>query len=202
MGERYNRSADAAHVSGLEVPMHDPRAFSAMGLVYATSPRGACHNRGDYWAVQMGMGNLDLVPGDQFSNDMVKPVITAQNWRAFTDSLGLCHFAIMLMQEVLDLIAAASGHRLNVDDVLRTGERIFQLQRLLSCRLGTSAKEDGLPDILLRALLDGETKGHVPDMKKMLAEYYSLRGWDSDNGKPTEQRLLGLGLDDLAGDSQ
>ncbi|MBN2552123.1 MAG: hypothetical protein JXB06_05110, partial [Spirochaetales bacterium] len=30
-------------VKGLEIPSHDPRAFSSIALGYATSPRGACH---------------------------------------------------------------------------------------------------------------------------------------------------------------
>jgi len=30
-------------VKGLEVPMHDPRAFHGLGLAYAVSNRGACH---------------------------------------------------------------------------------------------------------------------------------------------------------------
>jgi aldehyde:ferredoxin oxidoreductase len=184
----------------MEVPMHDPRAFSAMGLVYATSPRGACHNRGDYYTVEVGMGNpeLELVPGDPFASDKAGPVITAQNWRAFTDSLGLCHFAIMPLQEVLEMTGAASGLRLNADEIQQVGERIFQLQRLLSCNLGSTAQEDRLPDILLRALPDGEAKDRVPDMPSMLAEYYALRDWDPLTGKPSPERLLSLGMGDIA----
>ncbi|UCF96397.1 MAG: aldehyde ferredoxin oxidoreductase family protein [Spirochaetaceae bacterium] len=204
MGERYDRSGDAAHVKGLEVPMHDPRAFTAMGLIYATSPRGACHNRGDYHTVEIGMGNpdLELVPGDQFGSDKAQPVVTAQNWRAFTDSLGLCHFAIIPLQEVLDMTEAASGFHLNADDVLLTGERIFQLQRVLSCRLGSSAGEDRLPDILLRPLSDGAAKGRVPDMESMLGEYYTLRDWDAVSGKPSLERLTSLGMEDIATDTR
>lgn len=33
----------AAHVTGLEVPMHDPRLKRALGLGYATSPTGTDH---------------------------------------------------------------------------------------------------------------------------------------------------------------
>jgi len=200
MGERYGRSEEAAQVRGMEVPMHDPRAFSAMGLIYATSPRGACHNRGDYYTVEIGMGNpeLELVPGDPFASDKAGPVVTAQNWRAFTDSLGLCHFAIMPLQEVLEMTEAASGIHLSADEVLLAGERIFQLQRLLSCRLGTSAAEDRLPAILMRPLPDGEAKGRVPDMESMLGEYYTLRGWDSLSGRPSRERLINLGMKDIA----
>jgi aldehyde:ferredoxin oxidoreductase len=202
MGERYNQSGEAAHVRGLEVPMHDPRAFSAMGLVYVTSPRGACHNKGDYYAVEIGMGNPDLglIPGDQFGSDKAAAVVTSQNWRAFTDSIGLCHFAIVPFQEVADIVNAATGRHMNRDDIMHTGERIFQLQRVLACRLGLTVKDEHLPDILLRPLPDGEAKGHVPDMKKMLTEYYALRGWDPATGKPLPERLLSLDMPDVVAD--
>jgi aldehyde:ferredoxin oxidoreductase len=35
---------EAVQVNGLEVAYHDPRGASGMAIVYATSPRGACHN--------------------------------------------------------------------------------------------------------------------------------------------------------------
>ena len=200
MGDRYGRSDEAAHVKGLEIPMHDPRAFTAMGLVYATSPRGACHNKGDAYLVEMGMGNPDLglIPSDRFSDDKATLVITSQNWRAFTDSLGLCHHAIVPLQEVLDMVNAATGWLIGGNDVMHMGERIFQLQRVLSCRLGVTAKDDHLPAILMRPLPYGPTEGHLPNMEKMLTEYYALRGWDPVIGKPSRERLISLDLVDVA----
>jgi aldehyde:ferredoxin oxidoreductase len=82
--------------------------------------------------------------------------------------------------------------------MLLSGERIFQMQRVLSCRLGTSGEEDRLPDILMRPLPDGEAEGRLPDMEAMLGEYYTLRGWDPVSGKPSRERLLTLGMSDIA----
>lgn len=45
----------AAHVKGLEMPMHDPRAFAGQALSYATGPRGACHLRGYFYLVDLGL---------------------------------------------------------------------------------------------------------------------------------------------------
>jgi len=202
MGERYGRADDAAHVKGLEIPMHDPRAFVSMGLIYAVSPRGACHNRGDAWAAEFGMAYPDfgLVPGDRFGDDKAEAVMTNQNWRAFTDSIGICHFAITPPQGIVDIINAATGWNIDLDETLRIGERVFQLQRALSCRLGVTVKDDCLPDIVMRPLATGGTEGHVPNMKKMLSEYYTLRGWDFDSGKPTSERLSSLDMADVAKD--
>ena len=60
MAARYGRPGEAMQVKGLEFPMHDPRAFSCMGLAYATSNRGADHNKSDAYLVENGMGNPDL----------------------------------------------------------------------------------------------------------------------------------------------
>ncbi len=42
---RYGADDLAVHVNGLEPAAHDPRALSGMAVIYATSPRGACHCR-------------------------------------------------------------------------------------------------------------------------------------------------------------
>jgi aldehyde:ferredoxin oxidoreductase len=34
----------------------------------------------------------------------------------------------------------------------------------------------------------------------MLAAYYQARGWDPISGKPTREKLLALGLEDVADD--
>ena len=44
---------------------------------------------------------------------------------------------------------------------------------------------------------DGPTEGSLPDMDKMLAEFYALRGFN-DNGVPQKAILEKVGLPDLA----
>ncbi|HEX7474875.1 MAG TPA: aldehyde ferredoxin oxidoreductase family protein, partial [Dehalococcoidales bacterium] len=40
---------EAAHVKGLEFPMHDSRAYQGAALSYAVGPRGACHLKGSFY---------------------------------------------------------------------------------------------------------------------------------------------------------
>ena len=61
-------------------------------------------------------------------------------------------------------------------------------------------KDDKLPKICLTALKEGSTDGVLPDMKKMLKEYYEYRKWDRKTGKPTKKKLTELGLDQAAKD--
>ena len=92
MAARYGRPGEAMQVKGLDFPMHDPRAFSCMGLVYATGNRGADHNKSGAFMVDYGMGNPDLglVPGDRFGDDKAKMVVRSQDWGSFTDAIGIC----------------------------------------------------------------------------------------------------------------
>ncbi len=54
LGKHFGAEEDAIQVNGMEVAYHDPRGVSGMALVYATSPRGACHNQSDYFFVEWG----------------------------------------------------------------------------------------------------------------------------------------------------
>jgi len=96
------------------------------------------------------------------------------------------------------MINAATGWNTNMEQLLKAGERIFQLQRALSCKLGITSKDDVLPELILRPIPDGGQEGHVPDMEKMLPEYYAIRDWDNMTGKPSKQRLENLGMPEIA----
>ena len=62
LGEGTKRMAEAlgadpetaANVKGMEMAMHDARAFTGEAISYATGPRGACHLKGDYYMVELG----------------------------------------------------------------------------------------------------------------------------------------------------
>jgi len=201
MAKKYGRPAgEAVQTKGLELPMHDPRAYHSMGVVYATAPRGADHNKSDGYQVDGGTGHPDLGlnAADRWGDDRAEMVTISQNFRALTDSLGICHFAQIPFTLIVDMINAATGWNTNMEQLLKAGERIFQLQRALSCKLGITSKDDVLPELILRPIPDGGQEGHVPNMEKMLPEYYAIRDWDNMTGKPSKQRLENLGMPEIA----
>jgi aldehyde:ferredoxin oxidoreductase len=78
--------------------------------------------------------------------------------------------------------------------VLTTGDRLFQLKRLINLRLGVTAADDTLPKRLLtEPRPSGQAAGVLPDLDVMLPVYYQLRDWD-ENGMPRPARLEQLGL--------
>lgn len=200
MAQKYNRPpGEAVQVKGLEFPMHDPRAYHSMGLVYATAPRGADHNKSDAYQIDVGSGHpeLDVPITDRWDNDKAANVEKSQNFRAVTDSLGMCHFAQIPFSFLTEMINTSSGWDIDMPGLLTTGERIFQLQRALSCKLGISAKDDQLPELALRSIRDGGQEGHVPDIGRMLVDYYALRDWDKITGRPSKARLEKLGIKEI-----
>lgn len=202
LAQRYGAEELAAQVNGLEVPMHDPRAFVGMSLVYATSPRGACHNQGDMFLVDLGapVPELDIQIGDRLESSEEKALMTARvmNWRTLYNSLIMCVFCNPPVQTILDMLNAATGWDVQMSDLLPLGERAFQLKRLLNGKLGLTAQNDRLPKLLLQPLPDTSVETAVPDMEVLLPAYYRIRGWDPHTGMPGRQRLVELGLETLA----
>ena len=63
--------------------------------------------------------------------------------------------------------------------------------------MGVRAKDDRLPKRILTPLKEGAAAGSVPDVEKLLREYYEIRGLDGD-GRPKKEVLIRVGLDELA----
>ncbi|MGD0856921.1 MAG: aldehyde ferredoxin oxidoreductase family protein, partial [Dehalococcoidia bacterium] len=199
MAARYNRPGESMQVKGLEIPMHDHRAFSCMGLVYATASRGADHNKAGCFVIDQGMGitELNIIPGDRFGDDRAFMVARMQDVSGFNDCLGLCAAAVIIPETLLALINASTGWNMDLDGLVKAGERIFQLMRAMTCKLGVTPKDDQLPEIALRPIQGGRTEGNVPNMAKMLPEYYKIRDWNEVTGKPSKERMGALDMGDL-----
>jgi aldehyde:ferredoxin oxidoreductase len=198
LGRRFGVEELAVQVNGLEVPMHDPRGFSGQGLVYAVSPRGACHNQGDTFMLQQGqwVPELGVVSGDRHGETLTEVTATVRNmdWRAVTNSMIMCHLQNPPLALVLGMLNAATGWEVSADDIALMGERISVLKRCLNRRLGLTRADDRLPKLVLESLEDGGTEGYVPDMERMLELYYAVRGWDADTGMPGPGKLKELDI--------
>ena len=191
----------AAHVKGLEIPMHDPRAYSGEAISYATGPRGACHLKGDYYGAGAGIPELGIPRTDRFqSAGIAEPAAKFQSFRDMFDSLLLCKFAPLSPSVIAEILSAITGWNFTPADLATAGERSIDLKRAINNRLGVTPKDDKLPKINLQVLNEGGSAGKSPDMAVLLKEYYDFRKWDGNTGKPTKEKLLELGLDFAAKD--
>jgi len=195
IGRRLGVEGAAAHVRGLEIPMHDPRAFSSLAVAYAVNNRGACHLPHQMYNVEMGLKikEYSIVSDDRFSNEG-KGVITAkmQNFTELFNALVMCAFVPIKPTQMASLLSAATGFECNADTIYTIGERIYNLKRMYNVKAGRGKEFDRLPEIVLKPL-EGGSEGNVPDVEKQLKEYYEFRGWR--DGVPTQEKLKELGLE-------
>jgi len=191
----------AMHVKGVEVPMHDPRAFKGLGLQYATSNRGADHLYGFFVRIEQGerMPDLKIYERvDRFKDEGKGWMVAVrEDWDEIVDSMGLCKFVLIYPGHVAGFYSLVTGINKTVRDLLKDGERIFNLKRLFNIACGIRRKDDILPKRFLKeAFSEGGAKGQVVNLDKMLREYYEYRDWDED-GKPSRRKVEELGIFDI-----
>ena len=193
----------ALHVKGLELPMHDPRAFYGMATTYATSPTGANHMQGGILTVTMGVEipELELEPLDRHE-DKGKGISVAkfQNWRTLYNSMTVCKLAMLGPPLLTALYKTATGRTVTALDLYMIGKRIINMTRAFNIRCGVTAKDDTLPSQITQPLDSGANAGKAPNLQTQLKEFYKYQKWDPATGKPTRESLIALELDDVADD--
>ena len=176
---------------GQGIPAYDPRGLKGMGIGYATSNRGACHLRGYTPAVELGLIPWKMDPlAWEGKGDMLRIL---QDLFAFTDSLDLCKFSSFAegAEEYAAQYSTFTGRPFSADDVLKTGERIYNLERYYNNLNGFREGSDALPTRFTHepSTMPG-SEGHVCELDLMLVEYYKMRGWV--NGVVPEAKLKEL----------
>ena len=188
----------AAHVKGLEIPMHDPRAFAGQALSYITCCVGANHEKCDWFTVEMGSINFSrykIQGGDRTSiKRREKGVMALQDIRAIDDSAVNCNFPHPSLEDIAGHINAATDFGYDINSILSVGERINTLKRLINCNLGITRADDRLPGHVLKVLKSGKTTDVKIELEDNLQKYYEARGWDTKTGIPTDEKLKELNI--------
>jgi aldehyde:ferredoxin oxidoreductase len=181
---RFARSvggeAFAVHVRGLDFPAHDPRAFFANAVAYATSHRGADHLSSFAHVFQRVVSLPELgYPEPVHRQDAAATpalVVTGQNLMSWYDSLKCCKFLFfggVKPTHIWNWYRFVTGRSVSLEELMESGERIFLQKRLFN--LGTEEKS-------------------IPPFQDMLAEYYRLREWDPETGAIADEVIARLGL--------
>ena len=189
----------AAHVKGLEIPMHDPRAYAGQALSYMTCCVGADHNKCDWYAVELGnisYPKIHIKKSREEHNIKGNEIgiVRLQDLRAIDDSAVNCNFSSPSLKHIIGYINAGTGFNYDTKSLILVGERINNIKRLINCNLGITRKDDKLPKYFTKALKSGKTAGIRLNLEENLRNYYKKRGWDWETGKPTEEKLKQLGL--------
>jgi aldehyde:ferredoxin oxidoreductase len=197
--------AFALHVKGLEPPGHDPRAYNSLAVGYATGNRGACHLQGFSYAFERSvtMPEIGILEVQDRFGTIKKGELVAktQDLMSLFDSLKLCKFTLyggLKLTHALKFLNAVTGWDIGQAEILKTGERIYNLKRMYNVRCGITRKDDTVPTRMLREKRgEGGAAENLPPFAEALDEYYQYRDWDQ-NGIPTKTKLLELGLVDAA----
>jgi aldehyde:ferredoxin oxidoreductase len=214
MSERLGQGSNrfAMHVKGLELPAYDPRAAKICGLGYVTANRGGDHItayiEGPTFVDMPFLLVEDSSIGDPFvaNPKEAKVVVDLEDALTVLDAIGGCKFMGILLtaEDLVGLIASATGWEFDVEDFRTSGARIYNLIRAYCVREGINRDKDILPERLIAdPLPDGPAQGMVIDrdtLERMKDAYYEFRGWDRATGIPTPTTLRDLALDNLVED--
>ncbi len=199
----------ALHVKGMEPPAYDVRTAKAFGLGWATATRGADH--------LAALPNFELlgykkeVGIEWFGSEKAvdpyawesKPymVYWHENFGAVVDSAEMCKYTCFSAyavkpKDMVEFINYAIGSNYLEEDIMKIGERIYNLERLFNLREGIGKDGDNLPKRFTHEKLpEGPAKGNVVELDKMMPIYYRHRSWDLETGYPSKEKLIELGLE-------
>ena len=204
LAQHYGHPELAVTSKKQEFPGYDPRGSKGMGLLYATSNKGASHMAGDI-AYSEVFGVPKKIDGLSLEN---KPELVKRFEDAFAviDATGLCVFlSVRYMFEdkvelwptpLSEIMRLSTGHPFTQQSLLEAGDRIFNMERLFLLRAGLTKEDDTLPHRMLHEPLpDGPGKGHVVELDLLLPRFYEVRGW-SEDGVPTNKKLESLAIEE------
>ncbi|MEW8977135.1 MAG: aldehyde ferredoxin oxidoreductase family protein [Symbiobacterium sp.] len=198
LASRYGHPELSMSVKKQEMPAYDGRAIQGIGLNYATSNRGGCHVRG--YTISPEVLGVPEKLDPQSIDEKPQWVKTFQDLTAAVDSAGICLFTTFAFgaPQITDELRAATGFDYTVEEVMKAGERIWNLERQFNLKAGFTKKDDTLPPRLLKEPIKfGPMKGKISRLEEMLPKYYEARGWDKE-GRPTKDKLAELDLVEFA----
>jgi aldehyde:ferredoxin oxidoreductase len=191
----------AVAMKGQEIAAHNWRAQYISALNYCTGvAAGPNHERGNSQHIWVGHIMLPEWGIDHVEND------ERWNWDGaaernakFHDYCNVinsavhCKFQEFASYNLTDLLAtlnAATGLSWTQDDLLKAGERITTLQKLLNIRYGWKKEQDfAWPKRFMEPVSSGPAAGKIPEgLDQAILDYYEYRQWDGD-GKPTAALL-------------
>jgi aldehyde:ferredoxin oxidoreductase len=214
-------------------PFIDPRADSLntmalAQLVHPGRPNYACGGTGIYMpgrpvgqfiqhAHRMGMEEKDIAR--IFSSDTLnvgRLTPHAENWYSLFNAFGQCHrlyiHRFFGVENFCDFYAAVTGITKSPLDLLKDGERIWNLYKMLNVKIGFDRKQDEPPPAWFEPANMGKEQIRMMDYYKtksiarhdleiILDEYYDERGWDIKTGIPTTETLRRLDLENVFDES-
>ena len=205
------------HVKGQSPVIEDPRANKLFGFAYYTAPRGADHlSANTLWVPDLVRGS-DLerelfakhekwgavmsVSHDESVEGMGESLMVCENITAIINAAETCTRTGGSFDFMAQALSAATGIDFSTEKLLKTGERIFNVEKAFNSREGLTRTDDNfsVPEKFTKEpISEGHYKGDALfNLDQMLDDYYQARRWDAATGLQTRAKLKELGLEHL-----
>lgn len=211
--EKIGKGAEkfVLEVKGKEIPMHEPRLKTGVGLGYAVSPIGADHTQMEHdpcfdkkgpFLDQLGpLGILEPVESLDIGARKVRLFTYLQHWWTLGDCVEMCLFStapvrVWKIPQVAEMVNAVTGWDTSTWELMKVGERCTTMARAFNIREGFTKDDDRLPERFFGPLEGGPLKGtklSKDEFQQAIATYYQMMGWD-DDGVPTRAKLEELDI--------
>ena len=212
--QELGKGADrlAIEVKGLEGPAHDGRSGKVLAIMYGTNNRGMCHihplegmcydsSKMDFGLVPYGVPAPQSV--DRWAEEGKGRIAkTLQDFGILPEILGICKFFAYTglgPPELAELTSSLTGWDISGEELLKIGERAWNLQRMINVREGIGRADDRLPEMVRKipefGAYSSVAECEIKDYEQMLDEHYEARGWSKAAGIPTKEKLHELGLE-------
>ena len=212
-------------VKGQELPAHMPHVKRSLGIIYAANPFGADHQSSEhdpmysekayerYYKEPLSQIGLNNPKHPKVINpEKIEFALKTQYTYSAADTVSVCQFVYCPSwqmygpQELADLMRAATGWEVTVEEIQAIGRRRQNLMRAYNAREGLTRDHDTLPKKLFKKALEGGRSDGIilenEELQTGLEMYYEQAGWDVTTGTPTRATLDEVGLswaaDDLA----
>ncbi|MBI2865590.1 MAG: aldehyde ferredoxin oxidoreductase family protein [Chloroflexi bacterium] len=199
--ERY-----AVHAGGQEPGMHDPKLRPGLATAYLMDPTPGRHTAGSApEGDQQGPRALNLPRLDPYvyaGKGEAHRKMSAV--RHVVNAIGICSFGFVRseFENLPEALNAVMGTSYSVDDLVTIGERIANLRQAYTVRESGSTRGRTIHGRITGhpAMIYGPSADVTIDLETQVNDMLDAQGWDRHTTKPKKDKLMELGLDDLAED--
>jgi aldehyde:ferredoxin oxidoreductase len=201
--EKIGKGAEAfaVHIHGQEPPAHNPKFEYGFASCYHMDATPARHMRWHGAFVPPGLPVPSYEPGQWSGRGEAQRMNVIFN--NALECLGVCVFVIGMYPHVdalLEFINAVTGWDMTLDELCAAGERVANLRQAFNLREGLNPLDWPVCGRLVGKppLTEGPLAGVTIDQEAVNREFLEAMDWDLKTMMPSEEKLLELGLDDVA----
>jgi len=200
--EKIGRGSEkyAMHIGGQEIPAHDTRGGHGFAIGYGAEPTPARHTQAGEFPHPEGA--LPQYDGQTFKGRGEPHKIGSTIYHAMNAS-GCCMIVygdgLGYFDQFVESIGVITGRDVTREEVLKAGERVDNIRQAFNIREGVKLPFE-FPDRMMGIPPKkvGPRAGITLKRDEIFSEYLTAMDWGLNSCKPSKEKLLELGLDDVA----